>query len=242
MIHLSQGKSTARKVIWDHTRLPALLARTPRNGRYSVKVCPPIFVKSQIITCREIAGKLLPFSSSKYFPSFTVCTAGEKNITSRASCDANNAILQRKNQRPASDGGLQPASLGPAWDGGPRPEVQQEEEDGALLQPPPPQRHQWHGGSFMPRIEWFLWTDFFFSLETSGKGIFRQSVLDEKSMCRNTPKRVYPYILNLLGGFDNTINAGRSETQRALSSSLPPTRTSQRSASEPASQSRSQAW
>ena len=134
----------------------SLLAPREMDVTVSRWVHRPIFVKSQIIKCREIAGKLLPFSSSKYFPSFTVCTAGEINITSWPSCDAKNAILQRKNQRPASDGGLQPASLGPAWDWGPRPEVQQEEEDGALLQPPPPQRHQWHGGSFMPMIEWFF--------------------------------------------------------------------------------------
>ena len=41
LIHLTQGKSAARKVIWDHTRLPALPASSQRNGRHSVKAISP---------------------------------------------------------------------------------------------------------------------------------------------------------------------------------------------------------
>ena len=81
LIHLTQGKSAARKVVWDHTRLPALLARTSRDGRHRVKVwCTEPLFTNLSNHIEKLSGKccaVTHFGILFIFSYFHNTTAGE---------------------------------------------------------------------------------------------------------------------------------------------------------------------
>ena len=81
LIHLTQGKSAARKVVWDHTRLPALLACTSRDGRHRVKVwCTEPLFTNLSNHIEKLSGKccaVTHFGILFIFSYFHNTTAGE---------------------------------------------------------------------------------------------------------------------------------------------------------------------